>query len=546
MHHKWRLLAAFALALVLWTTSTTQFASAQSGLTNGSFDGPYSGGVANGWAPWHEERNGEGDCSNETILHRPSWGEEVVGGNDGQLWFDGTRSQHIGNNFATWHAGVFQSVSVSPGTYSFSTRAWGRASQDQYPASSDRGVPFAVRVGIDPTGSGLWSSSSIIWSSAISPHDNWQQVAVEATTTGDRISVFISANFGGPGFCRKHLDVWFDGAALESTAPAVPPTNVPPTRAPATATRVWVPTATPKWNATLTTVARQATPTPIPPTSTPNTPPTAIPTNTPLPPSATPNWNATATVRARNSTPTPNWNATLTKQAEPAQQVATAVPVVVFQPTSIPVVVAVPTAEPVSEEQAAVEAAATEEPTPVPVPTNTPAPQGGTICVNTFADANANGLRDSLEGYMANVPLIIGRNGTIINQGTSNGTDAPICFEGLEAGEYEVAQRLPGGLEMTTAGNLSIDVAAGQVIGLEFGSRVSQVVPGSEAEVVADAGDVVGSAENNASANAGTNGEAAVVNPASNSGNTLTIVGIALAGVAVLLLAGVLIALLRK
>ena len=54
-------------------------------LSNGGFDGPYNSGIATGWSPWHEERNTEVDCQAESMYRRPQWGQEVVGGNGGQL-----------------------------------------------------------------------------------------------------------------------------------------------------------------------------------------------------------------------------------------------------------------------------------------------------------------------------------------------------------------------------------------------------------------------------------------------------------------------------
>lgn len=227
---------------------------------------------------------------------------------------------------------------------------------------------------------------------------------------------------------------------------------------------------------------------------------------------------------------------------------------VIFQPTAIP---EVPTETPVPTEVPADNSAENESentnqpapPTEPPPPTETPVPtpSGGTICVNTFADENANGLRDPLEGYMASVPLRIGKDGVLVNQGTSNGTETPLCFDGLEPGEYEIAQQLPGTLEMTTAGNLSIDVAQGQVIGLEFGSRFRQVPLGSDGGGDQNAGqEQVASADSGGSQPVSNQQPASAAQDDGRNLNTATIAGIALTGFAVLLLAGVLIALLRR
>lgn len=527
-----RFLIVLAVAFLLTGFARSQSALAQTTLVNGSFNEPYSNGVAAAWSPWHEERNTDVDCNTESMYRRPSWGAEVVGGNGGELWFDGSRSQHVGNSYATWRGGVVQTLSATPGTYSFSIKAWGRASQDQYPGASDTSVNFYVRVGISPSGNGNWTSADIIWGPTISPHASWQTASVEATTSGNNIAVFVDTNFAGPGNCRKHLDVWFDAATLS--------TSTPPTATPRPATRI---PPTPNWNATKTAIAALASPTP---TKTPIPTITPIPTNTP-----TVNWNATATVRAQQAGPTPNWNATLTAQAQPA---ATNIPpVVIFQPTSVPVV-PTDTPEPAPTEAGAVDDGGSEQAEPttavaaaptVPAPpTATAAPTGGTICINTFADENANGLRDALEGYMANVPLFIGRNGAVLHQGTSTGTETPLCFTGLEPAEYEIAQRLPGSLEMTTAGNLEIEVSQGQVIGLEFGSRIRQTPLGSDAGAD-QGGEAIAEVETTNSVTPVTEDNSSTPDTGRNL-NKLTIAGIALSALAVLILAGILIALVRR
>jgi hypothetical protein len=114
----------------------------------------------------------------------------------------------------------------------------------------------------------------------------------------------------------------------------------------------------------------------------------------------------------------------------------------------------------------------TNTPEPSPTPTNTPVPpSGGTICVNAFADTDADGQRGAEEGYMAGVTFTIAQGDQVVVQGVSTGTDNPLCFEELEGGSYTVAQILPRNLETTTAPSTSLDVEIGSSISLEFGSR---------------------------------------------------------------------------
>jgi hypothetical protein len=261
-----------AIILVSLTQSTPASAAPERQtniVQNPGFEEPYSGGTAQSWSPWHQELNSNpkpANCS-ERYLVRPTWAPELASAG---LILEGARSQHVGNSFDTWRAGVMQTISVNPGsTYRFTFWSTGRSTNDQYPAPSDASVNLGVRGGIDPNGSGLWSDADIVWGAAGSPHmsgsqGNWQQFSVEATASGSQITVFVQGDNGGSNQCRKHLDVWFDNAQVIEVGP--PPTNTPPPPPPPPPQPV-------------------VTNTPIPPTATAT--PEVSPTNTPVP-SATP------------------------------------------------------------------------------------------------------------------------------------------------------------------------------------------------------------------------------------------------------------------
>ncbi len=405
-------------------------------LQNPSFEQPYQGnGEANNWGRWHRNSSEDqfNDCTNG-YHKRPHWSAET----NGTLVRNGSTSQHIGNMWDTWSAGVFQNVPVTAGSrYRFSVWVYAFGSSNDFPNTSDGGMQSNVRVGIDPNGSGLWNDSDVVWSSTINPLDSWQQVSIEATATGGQISVFTSANWGVAGVnqCRKHLDVWFDQAEVVAAAP--PPTNTPP---PA-------------------------------PTQPPPPPPPAV-TNTPVP------------------TNTPE-----------------------VLPTDTPV------------------------PTNTPVPTETPVP-GGTVCVNAFADDDTNGSRSEGEGYMGGVTFTIATTTQLVGQAVSTGTSEPICFEGLPPGQYTVSQIVPGALQMTTAASTMVDLQLGQVVGVEFGSRIRTDNPAPAPTEVAAAPD-----SGNANANTNTGSTA----PASSSGRSslLAIGGLALLVTAIVLL-GVLVFLVLR
>ena len=422
-------------------------------LPNPSFEEPYNEGLAQNWSPWHEDSNEKKDCNTERYVVRPVWSPEY----NADIILDSSRSQHIGNQFDTWRGGVFQTFNVTPGqTYRFSAWAWGRTTNEQYPGASDRSVNLRARAGIDPAGQGLWTSGNIVWSGAVNPHDSWQQMVVEATATGDKLTVFLEGDVSGPNNCRGHLDVWFDKAEVVSAAPA--------------------------------------------------------PTNTPTP--------APVVVQVQPTSPPP--------------PTATLVPTATTEPTATPV----PTE------------------TPIP-PTATPA--GGSICVNAFADSNANGLNDADEGYMAGIRFTLAQNGAIVGEGVSPGTPNPVCFDELVAGSYQVAQTIPNTLEMTTAGNISIDVAQGKAVGLEFGSRIKQQTDTQETAST-DTGttdtagtdtattDTAGTDTTGTDTNTTDTTDTAGTDSTEGEGGlgTLEIVALAIIGLAVVLLGAVVFLLLRQ
>lgn len=423
--------------LLLGMGSQVQRSAAQTNLLqNPGFELPYnSDGSASGWGRWFRVSSADkfDDCA-KGYHKEPHWSAETV---SAPLINSGSASQHVGNSWDTWAAGVLQTVNVTPGsTYRFTVWARGRGSNDNYPAPSEGGLRMDVQVGIDPNGSGIWSDGDVKWSGLIQPHDQWQQVSVEVTATGNKVSVFTAADYGleGVNQCRAHLDVWFDTAELIEVGP--PPTNTP--------------------------LPQPTSPPPPPATSTP------IPT-------------------------------------------ATLVP--------------------------------TETAVPTETPTNTPEPPAGaTVCVNAFADDNANGQFDANEGYMGSVAFRVASATQVIGQAVSTGTNEAVCFEGLEPGSYQIEQVVPGPLEMTTAANTSVTVAEGQTAGVQFGSRLrlSNESDAAEPDSVADAGSAT--AEPTA---AGDEAPEADEIPEEESG-LASYSGLILLVVAVILLGGLLFVVLRR
>jgi hypothetical protein len=184
--------------------------------------------VANGWTAWYLETAKTDDCT-DPYYFRPRWNLEY---NSNYIHTGGT-SQYIGNNWDTWSAGIYQTVAATPGTtYRFTFQAIGRTANEPDPADSETYIQMNIRAGIDPGGGTAWNGANMVWGGAGSPHDQWQQFSVEATATGNQITVFISANLARAGVnqCLQFLDTWYDAAQLVVVQVVPTATNTRPPR----------------------------------------------------------------------------------------------------------------------------------------------------------------------------------------------------------------------------------------------------------------------------------------------------------------------------
>jgi hypothetical protein len=214
-------------------------------LQNGGFEQPFVNGTAQGWTAWSLQTEKEADDCTDGYHYLPKWNLETGGG----FVNGGVTSQYIGNNWDTWSAGVQQTVDATPGTtYRFSFAAKGRTANDSSPDPSDTGVNMNIRAGIDPNGSGVWNDADVVWGAAGSPHDAWQTFTVEVQATGDKITVFTSADLGVPGVnqCRQFLDTWYDNAELVAVSEVPPPAPTQPPAPAATQPPAPTPTALPQ------------------------------------------------------------------------------------------------------------------------------------------------------------------------------------------------------------------------------------------------------------------------------------------------------------
>lgn len=111
----------------------------------------------------------------------------------------------------------------------------------------------------------------------------------------------------------------------------------------------------------------------------------------------------------------------------------------------------------------------------------------GTICVATFADANANGLRDADEGPLAGVNVNLATGGVIIATHILAEDEAEYCFENLLRGVYTVSFTDSPLYRITTAREGTFALDATQRLTLDPFGAFHVGAEGLRAEVVAQA-----------------------------------------------------------
>ncbi len=113
--------------------------------------------------------------------------------------------------------------------------------------------------------------------------------------------------------------------------------------------------------------------------------------------------------------------------------------------------------------------------------------QTGTICVATFADANANGLREADEEPLAGVNVNLATGGVIIATHITDEGESEYCFENLLRGVYTVSFTDSPLYRITTAREGTFALDATQRLTLDPFGAFPVGAEGLRAEVVAQA-----------------------------------------------------------
>lgn len=413
--------------------------SAQTGqnlLINPGFESPYNAdGAASGWVRWHQDSGNLCHPDNRpadwNIACKPNWSQELDVNRFG-LTRSGT-SQHIGVQYLTWHAGVWQTVNVAPGSrVRFSVWGYSRASEEQPPAPSIPDRLPRMQVGIDPNGNGQWNNAGVIWSAEVNALDSWQQLSIEATVgAAGKVTVFVSSNFRliTP---LAHMDTWWDDAMLQVVTVATPaPTSPPPA-----------------------------------PTSPPGPPPPPPATSTPRP-----DGSIVHVVRSGDtlSSIALQYNVPLEQiQRLNATSIGPNNLIVVGQELviSLPAVPPTPTSPPVP-----------------PTPEVPPTPQGASVCVLAYHDRNGDTFRQvDSEEMLPNATFLLGTASGLVGQYTTDGLSEPYCFANLPVNTYRLILQPPPGYVASGPSETMLGVGSALRMDIAMGARRSEGTPTPSAE----------------------------------------------------------------
>jgi len=448
-------------------------------LANPGFEA-WEGETAPNWYPWHEDAGDQCKKEPDWLPCRPKWSIERDPNGYG-LFRSGPSSQAIGASWVPWHAGVMQTVNVTPGTrLRFSVWARSHISNEGLPAPSVGGRNPNFQVGIDPEGKGVWYDPGVVWSAPVNANDQWVQISVEATAgASGKVTVFVSANMSGQ-MPLTHNDAWFDDAALVVVAPAASPTPAPtntPTRPRFQAAFVdeTIPDGTTfDGGAAFTKTWRVR-----------NSGTDAWPDDTVLvfvggermggpesmpigrvAPGEVKEISVNLTAPSTPGNYTGNWVLQTGGTRIPDSELW--VSIQVTQP-------AAPTAPPAS-----------------PTPEATSTPETGSVCVLAYHDRNGDAVRQpDTEELLPNAIFTLGDAVGLVGQYTTDGLSEPHCFTGLAPGNYQVAMQPPAGYVASGPSSIGLVLSPSGRLDVAIGARRGEA-PSDQTPAAAEPGGAEG------------------------------------------------------
>lgn len=406
----------------------------------------------NGWSAWFISQDGTTTPERCTLWKQPTF--QLNGGSG--VPHSGSYAANYYTLWASHNAGYYQKVNgVSAGKiYRFSIYGYTISRQEKDTNSTSA---TGMWIGIDPTGGTDATSGNIVWSGNYNIQNSHALLQIEAEAKGDSITVFTRTQ---PVWCMDHNDAFWDDASLTEVgeAPASSNNNNNQSSGGNQPSGDYV-IATPDANGrivhtvqsgdTLSAIAYTYGVT-IQQIQDLN----GLTNNIAV-------LGARLVIKTGDETPEPAATEEPASEAggEEAEESGD-------QPAedSGEEVAEGGDAAPVEEEAAAATAS---------------------VCVTSYADVNANGIRDTEEAKVANISFVLNDGSETVGSHTSTEADEFFCFEGLTPGQYVVTWTGEN-YTPTTEQTWTVNVSEGAILQREFGMQPSGSAPAGGEPVEAD------------------------------------------------------------
>lgn len=418
-------------------------------LSNPDFEGAFSTtaytNTPDGWTAWWQD---------DDTFDRPTFNASE--GAPDRLK-SGVRAASYWSQFTRYNAGLWQRVNAANGTvYRFT--AWGQ-SVCKVPSGANPALA-RMQIGIDPTGGDNPFSGNIVWSGVLNPMGSYQQFTVETAAKSDKISVFLRASNDWP---VDQCDSYWDATGLTAVGQASAPTGAP-TSAPSGSTTGGSSTGGSSCNVPIGSIPKA---TPQPDGSIIHTVQRCetlygleVTYGIPI-----------AEIRSLN-------NLTEGSVIHPGDQLLIQGPTQQAQPTAAPA-----TQEPQPTQEATQVAETDGDQPPVE---EEPVATTGTICVRSYNDVNANGLREPEEPMQAGVTFAVSDGANTVGTYTTSDSPEAYCFTELAAGTYTVSW-VADNYTPTTDQTWVANISGGSTATHEFGIAAGDL-PAMEGEEGASSG----------------------------------------------------------